>query len=112
MGRRFSLRFQKKKTRTEQPQSQNAFIKSVILIRNEQKENSIPCFKLVDDCWEYIFESMSIQDILNLSKTCVEMQRICGNYLSYFFPKFPFRLIDNRIIATFPIWDEINRGYY
>lgn len=32
------------------------------------------------DCWEHIFDLLSLRDILAMSETCQRMRQICGNY--------------------------------
>lgn len=90
MGRRFSLRLKNKIGRKEEKLTQSSFIRNVILIRKDQAENSVPCFKLNDNCWDSIFDNLSMRRILNISKTCVEMERIVGNYVHDFFPLIQF----------------------
>lgn len=48
---------------------------------NEPQENSPPCPQLIADCWNHIFDLLSLRDIIAMSKTCKHMQQTVGQYV-------------------------------
>lgn len=48
---------------------------------NEPQENSPPCLKLIADCWNHIFDFLSVRDVERMGKTCKQMYQIAGQYV-------------------------------
>lgn len=91
MSNRKSLRLERKrKIKSEKKLEHKKFINCVISRKNEQIINSIPFRRLIDDCWEYTFNFLSICDILRLSQTCERMELLCGDYLNRCFPNIEY----------------------
>lgn len=86
----------------EEKLSDDEFLRLVVALRNEQKENLSPYVKVIDDCWEHIFDFLSISDILKMSETCTNMQNMCGYYISEYFPWVTFELIGAKLFASRP----------
>lgn len=101
MERRMSLRLKEKRrkieVKKEEPLNDVDFFKRLIAVRSEQQINPFPYLNLVDDCWEYIFDFLSVDDILNLSETCKKMQVSCGNYIVRYIPNIAFDLVKTRL---------------
>lgn len=92
--------------------SDSAFIRTLILFRNEQKENMPPYMKVVDDCWEYVFDNLPISDVLRMSKTCKRLEDICGHYISTYYPATPFKFSKFDVITSFPRYVQVNKSFY
>lgn len=59
-----------------------------------------PYLKLIADCWEHIFDYLSLQDIIKMGETCKRMHQMAGYYVREFFPKHRFHLIRDKIHAS------------
>lgn len=59
---------------------------------NEPQENSPPCPQLIADCWNHIFDLLSLRDIIAMSKTCKHMQQTVGQYVLQNFRDHSFGL--------------------
>lgn len=67
--------------------------------RNEpiSSASSPPYLKLIADCWEHIFDYLSLKDIIITGQTCKRMHQMAGYYVRRFLPDHQFYLIDNKI---------------
>lgn len=52
--------------------------------------------KVNADCWEYIFDLLSLRDILAMSETCKRMRQMAGYYFREYFPGITCRWIASR----------------
>lgn len=52
--------------------------------------------KVNADCWERIFDLLSLRDILRMSETCKRMRQMSGYYFREYFPEIKCRWIANR----------------
>lgn len=59
--------------------------------------NSSPYLKLIADCWEYIFDHLSIRDILVMGQTCRRMAQMAGYYVREYHPNLEFHQIGREI---------------
>lgn len=76
-----------------QPKNVIAVAKSSINSLSKQP----PHFQKVNvDCWEKIFDYLSLRDILSMSKTCRRMHQIGGYYFRQNFPEVQCKWIGNR----------------
>lgn len=113
MAQRLSSRLKQRRNKeTEKRLSVNSFIRAVVLIRHEQEENLPPHTKLVDDCWEYIFDLLPVADILKLAKTSKRMQELCGAYLSEYFPNINYSFLGEKVCCQYPSSITINKEFY
>lgn len=60
------------------------------------------CFNLIDDCWEKILNLLPIEDILRMTSTCTQMEKICGNYASRYLNDLSFEEQNGNIRSTNP----------
>lgn len=67
---------------------------------NDPTSNPPPCFKLLVDCWEHIFDYLSFKDIHAMGGTCKPMNRLAGHYFSDFFPNLDYELKKGEIRGT------------
>lgn len=111
--RKFSLRQKNKMSRRiEDKMNESEYLRAVVAIRNEQQENCIPYLKIIEDCWEMIFEFLTITDIINLSQTCKQMLEMCGYYIRTYFPEIGFIMYENGIVASYPRHIPIREEFY
>lgn len=60
--------------------------------------------KVNADCWERIFDLLSLRDIFAMSETCKRMRHMAGYYFREYFPGITCRWIANRgIFIGYPI---------
>lgn len=53
-------------------------------------EEPPPYLKLIADCWEHIFDRLSIKDILIMGQTCKRMSQMSGYYIREYNPYVEF----------------------
>lgn len=58
------------------------------------QEASPPYLKLIVDCWEHIFDNLSLLDIISMSKTCKRMNQLAGYYIGEYLPPFAATLTE------------------
>lgn len=64
---------------------------------NDSEEKPPPYLKLNADCWEHIFDYLSLSDILTMAKTCKRMNQMAGYYMREYYPQYRFRLVNAEI---------------
>lgn len=69
-----------------------------------EPSNSPPCFKLIFDCWEYIFDCLSIGDVYSMAQTCKRMHRLAGNYHHECFDELNYEMKGTYIQCSYPHW--------
>lgn len=70
----------------------------VIVSANVVKsENTAECFKLIDDCWDYIFDHLSTDEIVKIGETCKHLLSISGDYLVKYCPELKFYMSEKEI---------------
>lgn len=71
-----------------------------------------PCLKLVDDCWENIFDNLSPNDIVQMSSTCTDLMRVAGNYLKDYCSEMEFTVKRKEIVHFDNKIAEIEKDFY
>lgn len=61
-----------------------------------------PYLKVIADCWEHIFDLLSLKDIFAMGETCIRMHRMAGYYLREYFPELRFNLIGKEVQVAYP----------
>lgn len=56
-----------------------------------------PYLKLIADCWEHIFDYLSIKDIIAMGFTCERMFKMAGWYIRQYYPELFYRFKDTTI---------------
>lgn len=67
---------------------------------NNQPER--PYLTLFDDCWEYIFDYLSMQDVIAMGQTCKQIEYVAGCYVHSKFPGLRFDLIERAVGVQYP----------
>lgn len=71
--------------------------------KNDNQENLPPPYlKLIADCWEHIFDLLSLKDIVAMGETCKRMHQMAGYYLREYFPELRFNLIGKEVQVAYP----------
>lgn len=90
-------------------QNKNSVVESsyTSTIQTDQRANAPassppPYLKLIADCWEYIFDHLSLKDILQMGETCKRMHQMAGYYLREYFPELRFNLIGKDVQVAYP----------
>lgn len=52
--------------------------------RESKKCTFNPYERLIQDCWDSVFDYLTIEQIFKVSESCQDLQQICGVYLSRF----------------------------
>lgn len=55
-----------------------------------QEEKPPPYLKLIADCWEHVFDRLSLRDILVMGQTCKRMNQMSGYYIREYNPYVEF----------------------
>lgn len=63
---------------------------------NNSLEQPPHFIKMNADCWERIFDLLSLRDIFAMSETCKRMRQMAGYYFREYFPGMQCRWIGNR----------------
>lgn len=71
-----------------------------------------PYLKLIADCWEHIFDYLSLKDILQMGETCKRMHRMAGYYFREYFPEMRFNLIGNEVKVAYPYNFHLRTDFY
>lgn len=67
-------------------------------VRNDLVKEKPPLYlMLIADCWEHIFDYLSLIDILRMGKTCRRMNRMAGYYMREYYPELEFEWHEGRI---------------
>lgn len=61
-----------------------------------------PYLRLNADCYEHIFDYLSLKDILRLGETCKRMHQMAGYYFREYFPELRFNLIGKEVQVAYP----------
>lgn len=51
-----------------------------------------PYLKLIADCWEHVYDYLSIEDVLAMGQTCNRMNQMSGYYVREYYPNLEFKL--------------------
>lgn len=78
---------------------------------NNNEEN-VPCFKLINDCWEKVFDHLSPFDITQFGNSCKHFVPIAGEYLKIFCPQTPFYFHRGEIYGAPNQRGIINETFY
>ena len=70
------------------------------------------CFKLLNDCWDQIFEYFTLTDIYTMGQTCKRMHQIVGNYIRVYLTQHCFEFKDGRVTAEYPYDFDVPTGFY
>lgn len=79
--------------------------------RNSQKELPPVYLKLIADCWEHIFDHLSIKDIFMMGNTCKYMNQILGHYIHARHPELEF-VLSERNIQLYPLSIILRENFY
>lgn len=71
-----------------------------------------PYLKLIADCWEHIFDYLSLTDILQMGETCKRMRRMAGYYLREYFPDLRFNLLGQEVKVAYPHKFHLRTDFY
>lgn len=64
---------------------------------NDPQGKPPPYLKLIADCWEHIFDYLSLADILLMGETCRRMNQMAGYYVREYYPEYSFEFNDDKI---------------
>lgn len=56
-----------------------------------------PYTKMIDDCWEYIFDYLSFKDIIVMGHTCKRLNQMAGYYIREYHPQLQFQLTGREV---------------
>lgn len=56
-----------------------------------------PCLTLSVECWNCIFDNLSLKDVLVMGQTCKQMSKFAGGYIHEYHSQLDFSLIENLI---------------
>lgn len=63
----------------------------------DPQEISPPCFKLIVDCWEDIFDYLALKDVHAMGQTCKRMNQLAGHYFREYCPELLYVLKEKKI---------------
>lgn len=72
---------------------------------------SPPYLKLIADCWEQIFDYLSMQDIIAMGQTCRRMDEFAGDYMREYFPNLRFDLIERDVGVLHPYYFHLKTDF-
>lgn len=61
------------------------------------RNDSPPCFKLIADCWEHIFDYLTLEEVYAMGQTCWHLHRMAGYYFREYFHDIRFDLIRKKV---------------
>lgn len=61
-----------------------------------------PYLTLFDDCWEYIFDYLPMQDVIAMGQTCKQIEDVAGSYVRSKFPELRYDLIERAVGVRYP----------
>lgn len=71
---------------------------AITVVKNKEEEEKAPAYlKLIYDCWEHIFDYLSVNDILQIGSTCKHMEHASDQYLQQHCPNLSFYVSKNKI---------------
>lgn len=73
---------------------------------------SPPYLKLIADCWEHIFDLLSLNDILVMGETCKRMHQMAGYYLREYFPELRFTIDGRKVKVDRPFSFHLPADYF
>lgn len=85
---------------------------SIVVAENDHQESPPPYLKLIADCWEHIFDLLSLNDIIAMGETCKRMHQMAGYYLREYFPDLRFNLIGNEVQVAYPHKFHLRTEYF
>lgn len=64
---------------------------------DDQQKNPPPFLKLIADCWEHIFDYLSLEEIHAMGETCKRMHQMAGYYMREYLPELLLYFIHDEI---------------
>ena len=62
-----------------------------------------PYLKLIADCWEHIYDYLSMKDIISIGQTCKRMNQMSGYYIRENQPHLKFSIREKEIYFDYDI---------